>query len=309
MRRQATMLAAALLSLAVVGGGVTAAPAVANGGSGPGWTATPVAPVTSVWIPGVHVLARAPAWAFDHDSSRPRIPVSWGPYNRTLPAGTQIEYDVQWRYGSTFDQLGWESAWMPFLTATTATSAVFEQTTTTGPYKVVNGDAVEFQVRTVDPATGETGAWSAPAVSNIPLDDNWHHQTWEASLPFGDSRFQHSWTTHSYAGDYYGTEHTTTAATFVTGGLGINRGPRLVIFGMKCANCGKFTIDMQAGRGGDMFVKPILVDTHASTTVHRVVLCSIPIPDDEMWNWQIDTLATQGRPRVSIDGWGVTHVT
>lgn len=304
MRRQATMVAAALLTLAVVGGGLTAGPAVANGGPGTGWTATPVAPVASVWVPGVHVLASAPAWAFDRVTLGPSIPVSWRP-DRTLPSGTAVQYDVEFRWGSSFDKLGWEYGWVPFLTATSSTSAVFNQSTN-GDFVLENADAVEFRVRTVDPASGLRGSWSAPVLSNIPMDDNWHHQTWEHG-DSGDLTFGRSWITYAYAGDFYGAEHTTTAVTRVVGGLTPFHGPRLVIIGMKCAHCGKFRIDMQGGRGGDTFTKAVIVDTHASSTRHRVVLCDLPIPDDEMWLFQIDTLATPGRPRVSIDAWGVTH--
>ena len=140
--------------------------------------------------------------------------------------------------------------------------------------------------------SAEVGPWSAPVVSNVPMDDNWHHQTWESGS-VGDLRFAHSWTTHAYAGDFYGSEHTTTAATVVVGALTPFHGPRLVIFGMKCPHCGKFRIDMQGGRGGHFVTKPVIVDTYASTTRHRVVLsesqpslATISFPGKFRWDFQ-----------------------
>jgi hypothetical protein len=265
-----------------------------------------VAPVVTIPVSAVRVVASAPAWAFDRVGSEPSIPLSWHPA-APLPSGTTFQYDVEFQSGAAIDKLGWEFTWSPFLSRTSATSAIFNSTTN-GGFVLQNADAVEWRVRAVDPVSAEGGPWSAPVVSNVPMDDNWHHQTWESGS-VGDLRFAHSWTTHAYAGDFYGSEHTTTAATVVVGALTPFHGPRLVIFGMKCPHCGKFRIDMQGGRGGHFVTKPVIVDTYASTTRHRVVLCDLAVPDSEMWLFQINTLATSGRPRVSIDAWGVSHAT
>lgn len=306
MRRRATLVAAAVLAVSVAVGGLSAGTAGATSGPGNGWTSTPVAPVLTIPMADVGVAVTAPTWAFDRAGSEPSIPVSWRP-TIPLPSEMTILYDVEWRSGAAIDQLAWERDWTSFLTGTSATSATFNSTTN-GGYVMENADAVEWRVRAVDPVSAEAGPWSAPVVSNIPMDDNSNNQTWEVGTGYHDLTFGHSWTSYAYAGDFYGAEHTTTTKTIVGGGFLPFHGPRLVIIGMKCAHCGKFTIDMQGGRGGHTFTKPVTVDTYSKTTQHRVVLCQIPLPNDEMWLFQIDTLATSGRPRVSVDAWGVTHL-
>jgi hypothetical protein len=306
VRRRTASVALGLLaaSVAATGLGMGAGRASAGVVPGSGWTASPVPPIVIVPMSAVRVAVSAPAWAFDRVGGGPSIPVGWRP-TIPVPSGTSYLYDVEFRRGANIYELGWETDWASFVAATPQTSAALNLTTDSNVI-LQNADAVEWRARAVDPVTAEPGPWSASVVSNIPMDDNWHHQTWETGAG-GDLAFGHSWISHAYAGDFYGAEHTTTAVTFVDGGLTPFHGPRLVIFGMKCPHCGKFTIDITGGRTGHTYVKPVTIDTYAATTEHRVVLCSLAVPDSVMGLFQIDTLATHGRPRVSIDAWGVSH--
>jgi hypothetical protein len=302
-RRSPGTIRAALVGLLATGLVVTALSAPAGASTGPGRpTSTVVAgtPVLTVDVTQVQVVATAPLWSFARSGIGPAVPISWHE-TAPLPPDFGLKYDVEFRQGQGLYGPSFGPTWWPLVTGTTATSAVLQDSPS---WTAENGDAYEFHVRAVDPVNGTPGPWSAPVFSNIPLDDNWHHQTWESGVS-GDLVFGSHWSilTSPYA--FYGTQHTTTARTRVSGGLGAWHGHTLYVFGTRCPTCGKFTIDMQAGATGNIFTRPVTVDTYSPTTRYRAVLYQVAIPGQLLESFQINTLATPHRPRIVLDAWGV----
>jgi hypothetical protein len=296
---------AALVGLLAAGLGATVAGAPADASTGPGGplpTVVAGTPVVIVDFAHVQVVASTPLWTFARTSAGAVVPVSWHTAS-ALPASQPVTYDVQFRQTQGLAGPSFSGPWRALVTGTGATSAALASGSS---WTIWNGDAYEFEVRAVNPDDGAVGPWSAPVVSNLPLDDNWHNQAFEHG-DFGDMRFGSHWSILASPYAYYGKQHTTTERTVVYGGLSGWYGHRLYIFGTTCPTCGKFTISMQVGPQGGTLIRPVTVDTYSPATHHRVVLYQVDVPQHLMYVYQLNTLATLHRPRVILDGWGVSH--
>jgi hypothetical protein len=296
---------AVLVGLLTAGLAMAAVGGPADASTGPGLpTSTVVAgiPILNVDFTKVHVVATTPLWTFARTAAGPQVPVTWHT-TAPLPADLPVTYDVEFRQTQGLDGPSFRGPWYPLLTGTTARAASLADYPN---WVAQNGDAYEFVVRAVDPATGTAGPWSAPAASNIPLDDNWHNQVFEHG-DVGDTRFGSRWTILASPYAYYGKQHTTVVRTFMEGGFLPWYGHRIYIFGTTCPTCGKFTIDLAGGSTGHTYTRPVTVDTYSAATHHRVVLYSADLPGLMVDLFHIETLATLHRPRVILDGWGVSH--
>ncbi len=304
-RRPLVSLGAVVLAVGLAAAGPLAGSASA--GEDPGTplpVATPVSPVIGIGIADVRVTASTPRISFSRSTSAGLfIPVAWKP-TPALPAGMHVQYDVEYRHGHAESGLFWDAPWAAWQTNVTQTSTTMSLATANR--EIETGDWFEFRVRAVDPVTLETGPWSASVISTVPMDDNWHHQTWiSPDSDFGDITFHAPWSTLHNSGDYFGADHTTTKKAEVLGSIFTLYGRTLSIYGTKCPACGRFTVSMQVGHLGNHYRGPVTVDTRAGSTQHRVLLYRTSIPYQEIHDFDLITQATPGRPRVSIDAYAV----
>lgn len=199
---------------------------------------------------------------------------------RWTSRSTGVRYDVEWtqRYRDAAGRW-YIGAWRPW--------SEFEGTTrTSGSFGVEGGTRAEqtktyfLRVRAHD-AVGNVSAWSAFKQYVVPVDDRYAYV-----------RYGAGWLSRSSATAYLGTLRTTTAATSFT--LAADTAG-FTLVGERCPSCGLLRVRVDGGPWRS-------VDTWAATTRSRQQLhYTGSFGAIGRHTLEVQTLATPGRPRVSVD--------
>lgn len=222
--------------------------------------------------------------------ARPTVPPVLATIPRVGVATTTASFPVKWTGTSSPYRLDsgekvrntttnvWSTA--PVFT-TRMPSTELKSTTVTG----AQGHSYYFRVRGSD-GLGNATEWSATKAADVPMDDRW------GGLSYGAS-----WVAHASSSRYLGTYKTTTSATQVSSAKTYTS--KFTVIGDRCATCGKFRVYVDG-------VLKATVDSYASTTKTRQVLyAGGSLGAIKPHSIKIVTLATSGRPRVTLDAIGL----
>jgi hypothetical protein len=203
-----------------------------------------------------------------------------GPFTVSWGGTGSVKYDVQYGVRAKVGT-SWVVQWKPWLTGTTAHSAVFGAGNS--PLALYKGQTYHFQVKAYD-SLGNPSL-TAGRSTQVPLDDTYFGIGYGGSWARGYSSTRWGGSTRysGTAGSYATTRSDTSSFTVV---------------GDRCAACGQFRVYVDGALKAT-------VDTRASTTQVRQALWTSNLGAIATHTIKVVVVGTTGRPKVVLDGIGV----
>jgi hypothetical protein len=206
-------------------------------------------------------------------STTGKFPVSW--------TGAATAYQVTYGEKTRAANGTWSA--QPVYKSWYASTALTSSTFTGSP-----GHSYYFQVRGLD-GFGNATAPSAAKQANVPLNDNYSGMAYSAGWTTGSSPTRYLTTLRSHTLANASMTFKTETSSFT-------------VVGDKCASCGQVKVYVDG-------VLKATVDTKAATTLTRQVLYAGPALTGGVKSHTVKlvVVGTKGRPKVNIDGIGLTR--